>query len=86
MLEKWNQKKEMEMGERDGKSKIQKNDIEEKEKINKKIFPEKFDEAVKNALFMGLDEWLIVKDRLEDRDQINKWYEIWRQFYKIKQR
>ena len=90
MVELWEKKKEKEKREKEI-AKISKNNIKiediiegaKKEKENKRKFPEGFDEAVKNALFMGLNDWLEIKDSLDDNQQLNKWYEIWREYFKL---
>ena len=41
-------------------------------------------EAVENAIFMSLDEWLKIKDTMDDNKQLNNWYKIWEQYYKLR--
>ena len=45
---------------------------------------ERFNEAVKNAMFMSLDEWLKIKDGMSDNQQLNCWHRIWEQYYKLR--
>jgi hypothetical protein len=84
---KWEERINKESDKREVMEETRKNDPEIIRKVEeiKKRLPEGFGEAVKNALFINLDEWLIKKDTLNDNQQLNSWYKIWGEYKKIKQ-
>jgi hypothetical protein len=82
---KWEERINKESDKRESMEEKRKNDPETLRKMEeiKKRLPEGFDEAVKNALFINLDEWLIKKDTLDDNQQLDNWYKIWDEYEKI---
>jgi hypothetical protein len=82
---KWEERINKKADKREAMEEKRKNDPEtlrKREEIKKRL-PEGFDEAVKNALLINLDEWLMKKDTLSDNQQLNSWYKIWGEYKKI---